>query len=239
MKYSPSAAWWRISDKAADLPLAYWAYSRIHPALRRLRINRRTRLIIEGFPRSGNTYAVVAFEQVNTEQVGHIAHHTHSSVTILKGVQSGVPVILLVRDPTSAVRSLCARYPGLSPHHALGSYVKFHERLLPVLSRMFIAPFDEVVSDYGRAIHRVNVRYERSFNTYTKSPESEAAVQGRVEQVGRVDSWRARAVERGVARPSRERQRDYGGWEIDERSAALLARAESLHVQFLQHAASQ
>jgi len=44
-------------------PFLFYNFYRLKPSRRDLLVDRRTRIVIEGFPRSGNTFAVVAFEQ--------------------------------------------------------------------------------------------------------------------------------------------------------------------------------
>ena len=48
-------------------PFLFYNFYRLKPSYRDLLVDRRTRIVIEGFPRSGNTFAVAAFEQAQRE----------------------------------------------------------------------------------------------------------------------------------------------------------------------------
>jgi hypothetical protein len=175
---------WRAYDLAVQSPSIYPIYSRIHPTLRRLSICPMTRFVIEGFPRSANTYAVVALEAANGRQGRRLAHHTHSSVTIMRACHLHIPILFLIRRPEDAVLSLCARYPGLSSDQGLSSYIRFHQKILPVLSDIYVARFEDVVEDFGSVIAGVNDRYGLRFSCYTKTPEAEASLIRRIDEVG-------------------------------------------------------
>src|SRR5262245_32533170 len=59
---------------------------------------RDTEAIIEGFPRSANTFAATAFQLAQTKPV-RVAHHLHVPSQIIAGARWGIPTIVLVRDP--------------------------------------------------------------------------------------------------------------------------------------------
>lgn len=65
---------------------------------RELIVGRGTDIVIEGFPRTGNTFAVVAFKNVQDRNY-QIAHHLHIISQVKKAVSNNVPVIVLVRNP--------------------------------------------------------------------------------------------------------------------------------------------
>ena len=52
----------RIWLEAVDRPMLSRAYFFLAPEMRALRVTRRTELLIDGFMRSANTYAVFAFQ---------------------------------------------------------------------------------------------------------------------------------------------------------------------------------
>ena len=64
-----------------------------------------TDLVIEGFPRSGNTFAVAAFVLSQPRPV-RIAHHHHVPAQVIYAVKRGIPVLVVVRKPDDAVLSL-------------------------------------------------------------------------------------------------------------------------------------
>src|SRR2546430_11542375 len=52
----------------------------------------------EGFTRTGNTFAVVAFTQAQRRPVS-IAHHVHLPSMVKRAVDRGVPCVVLIREP--------------------------------------------------------------------------------------------------------------------------------------------
>jgi len=199
------------------------------------RISGETQIVIEGFPRTGNTFAVVAFSQAQRKPVS-VAHHVHLPSMVKRAVALDVPCIVLVRPPEDTVLSLAVRLPYLSVRQALRSYLRFYEPLLPLLRRFVIGPFAEVTSDFGAVIDRVNRRYGAAFDRFEHTPQHEQDV---LEEVDRWDRGAFRgedeAFERSRARPSdarpalkEARRSDYeadGLW-------SLHLRAERVHDAF-------
>ena len=121
-----------------------------------------TELVIEGFPRSANTFAVTAFEMAQPAPVA-VAHHLHSAGHVTAAVHRGVPALLLVRAPADAVVSSVMRKPSLDLAAVAGRYETFHRPLLPLLDHIEVAGFDQVTTDFGAVIDRVNARFGTRF----------------------------------------------------------------------------
>ncbi|MBA3691261.1 MAG: hypothetical protein H0W82_07605 [Actinobacteria bacterium] len=174
-----------------------------------------TELVIEGFQRSGNTFSVIAFEVAQPRHV-KTAHHLHAAAQVVEAVRLGVPTIVLIRDPRGSVLSHMVREPGVTASQALGAWVRFYERVLPLRDRVVIADFGEVTTDLGKVIARVNERYGTGFAEFDHTPGNVARVFALIE-----DRNRARygsVSETTVPRPSAER---------DERKRALLTQLDA------------
>src|SRR4051794_35640317 len=63
--------------------------------------DRTTDIVIEGFPRSGNTFAVVAFRLAQSRAM-QVAHHLHIPAQLLWADRVGMPSMVLVRNPVDA-----------------------------------------------------------------------------------------------------------------------------------------
>ena len=63
-----------------------------------------TRICIEGYPRSANTFAGRLFHLANPVP---IAHHTHLINNVKLALGYGIPVLILIRDPADAIASAC------------------------------------------------------------------------------------------------------------------------------------
>ena len=79
-------------------PFLFYNFYRLRPSYRDLSVDRRTQIVIEGFPRSGNTFAVVAFQQAQRESV-RVAHHLHMPAQVIRAAHLGIPILLLVGSP--------------------------------------------------------------------------------------------------------------------------------------------
>jgi hypothetical protein len=172
-----------------DLPGRLWRYAGVihHAAgswpalyypLLTLRTGRRppqavrpdTELVVEGFPRCGNTFAVVGL-QIAQRRLVRTADHLHVPAQILRAVALGVPALVVIRDPESAVRSLVVKYPYLRPAHALKGYAGFYRRCLPFAGGFVVATFEQVTTDLGAVIDRVNARFGTHFARFEHTPE--------------------------------------------------------------------
>ena len=64
-------------------------------------------VVIEGFPRSGNSFARRAFimAQDETFDVTRIAHHLHVPAQVIRAARWRIPTLVLIRRPKDAVLS--------------------------------------------------------------------------------------------------------------------------------------
>lgn len=167
-------------------------------------VRRDTALLIEGFLRSGNTYSSAAFSVSNGSDV-RLARHLHAAAHVLRAVRLGVPVLLLVREPRAAVSSYLVRRPTLTVDDGLGEYLDFYRTVWRARSQVVIGVFDDVVSDFGRVLEDVNIRFGTHFTPYRATPENEAATMALVEEMNRRECA-GEVVETHVGRPSPERE---------------------------------
>lgn len=201
---------------------------------RRLAVGPQSHLCIEGFPRSGNTYAVAAFQEAQTEPI-EVARHLHSPSHVRTALSLGVPTILVLRAPPDPILSLVLRNPALSVPQVLRHYLRFHEQLLPFRSELVVAPFEIVLGDFGSVIREVNRRFDTAFEVLEDAPESETAVLERIEAMEREDNPQGAIRENAVARPSEERRQAklalLPTWE-DPALANQRQRASDLYASF-------
>jgi hypothetical protein len=211
----------------ARLPVVYravpawnWARVRDDHAL----VTRRTELVIDGFPSSGNSYSIAALRTAALDEgatLPAIAHHLHCPGQVLDAVRRGIPTLLLVRRPTDTVTSALSRWPHLRAEQTLRAYVAYHERLLPRVAAMEVATFEQLIGDVGGVVRRVNARFGLSL------PILDSARSGR--RVYDPDDG-TRAARRALAARRRE--------EVESPSlAASRERADALHAAFTSAAA--
>ena len=174
-----------------------------------------TDIVIEGFPRSANTFAVTAFELAQERPVT-VAHHLHAAAHVVRAAQAGVPVIVLVRAPEDAIASVVARKPSLAPEAAAAAYLRFYEGVAGVLDalRCRRVPSGRRRLRRGHRAHQPRVRDDlHAVRAHRRErppllrphrgpePRQVGRPAGRV--VGRPPVRRARPAGRGSARPRR------------------------------------
>jgi hypothetical protein len=214
-------------------PFLFYNLYRLKPTYRDLLVDRETQIVIEGFPRSGNTFAVVAFEQAQPERV-RIAHHLHMPAQVVRAAQWGIPTLLLARKPTDAVLSLVVREPGLSIRQALKHYISFYEKAAEYRDSLVVGFFEEVTRDYGVVLERVNAKFGTEFSTFVHSEDNVKCVFDRIEEVHRTMHG-GRLVEKVIAHPSAIKAglKDALKKELEAPEVRkLIARAEAVYHSF-------
>lgn len=133
-----------------------------------------TNLVIEGYPRSANTWTAQGFLDHQPQGSLKLAHHKHHAAQLLRAVQCGIPAVMLIREPKGAVLSWIALKEETQQRQcrwcyiptfseALGDWIAFYRAVLPYSDRIVIAPFDEVLADVPSVIREVNFRFGTSF----------------------------------------------------------------------------
>lgn len=138
-------------------------------------VTRSTRITIEGYPRSANTYAVYAFKHANEIQWNEVGHHLHVQAQIIRSVKYQIPVILLIRHPLEAVRSLVVRHDFIPVTDALEDYIRFYSDLYKLRDGFVVANFEDVTEHFGKIIERVNKRFSTNFNLFPDQDEQAKA----------------------------------------------------------------
>ena len=181
-------------------PLLFYNFYRMRPSYRHLLVDPRTQIVIEGFPRSGNTFAVVAFQKAQPQSV-RVAHHLHMPAQVVLAAQWGIPTLLLVRKPTDAALSWVIREPGVPIRQALKHYLSFYEKAAEYRDALVVGFFEEVTRDYGTVLERVNAKFGTEFSTFHHSEENVKSVFYHIEEAHRARRG-GRLDEKGIAHPS-------------------------------------
>jgi hypothetical protein len=216
----------RAGEHPALLPLLLPAST---PALEQPRITDATAFVVEGFPRSGNSFASAAFGLATQWSVPRVSN-THLSGQVLVAVRRGVPTLVVMRRATDAVASLCVAAGYLRPAAGLREWLRFHRTVEPVAAGVVLATFDEVTSDFGAVLQRVNDRFGTAFPPFVHDEASAAAVFDTLEDYGR--RKHGDVPEDSIARPSQQRQARNAAVRSAMESATcrrLRARADTLY----------
>lgn len=198
----PARARHECAEWVARHRLVFLALSRIRG--RRHAVCDGTRIVIEGFPRSGNSFAVRAFHAANPGVA--VASHTHAGAQVSEAVRRRLPTIVLLRDPEQAVRSLLVRRPELSAARVIRSYVEYYELVARRFDGLIISPFSEVTQAFGRTIERANQRFGTDFRPFLGTPEASEAIFRAMDEFNRA-AWGGRIRVTHVPRPDSHRDR--------------------------------
>jgi hypothetical protein len=233
------------ADLAFELSRRVWLpisrSPRLFPAMVRVQRKRRNRparstdeIVIDGFPRSANTFSSRAFRFANPDVAA--SHHMHAPANVLLAVRYALPTIVVIRKPVDAVLSEVIRQPRKRLRRGLLEWNSFYATVRPVLDRVVVADFATTTTDYAVVIDEVNRRFGTSFVAYHNSAEADEAVFASIEAGARARGKSGSRLETQVPRPSKERADRKAALEAElERPALreLLDRAESLYAEYV------
>jgi len=199
---------YRITDVLSCHPSVYLPlarrFSRARDGSDRA-VGRDTALVIEAFPRSGNTFARFAFELAQPRPV-KLAHHLHAAAQVIAAARWRVPALVIMRDPCDAVLSLHVRMPWVSLREALLSYHRFYRAVQPHRRAFVLARFETIIRDFGQAIAAVNERFDTDFTPFEHNDRNEQAVFDRMAEHHRIARPSDRLTEQTIGRPMPQRE---------------------------------
>jgi hypothetical protein len=165
-------------------------------------VSAHTELVIEGFPRAANTFAVEAFEMAQRRPV-KVVHHLHASAQIIAAVRLGIPTVALIREPEDAIVSYLVRDPCATLRSAIARYTRFYDAVARRRDRVVVADFQTVISDFGSVIRRVNRKFGTAFAEFEHTEENVLRCFQVIEEGNRESH--GTLVESTISRPSEER----------------------------------
>jgi hypothetical protein len=151
----------RLVEAARAEPLVFrvaWPW-RERPYFNRRVVRPGDDLVVEGFPRSANTFALAVLRSTQDPAL-EIANHFHSPAQFRLAARYGVPALLLVRRPADAVLSAMIYEGTADPRPLLRRYRRFHAPLVDLAPYLVVADFATVTSDFGRVVAALNDRFE-------------------------------------------------------------------------------
>jgi hypothetical protein len=149
-------------------------------------VEQDTELVLEGYFRTGNTFAVRAFN-ISQQKPRKIAHHTHAIATLVVAANRNLPTLVLLRKPVDTVISAVQKAPGTTLAQHLKWYVRYYESVNSLCAHFCIASFDELTLDFGQVIQKLNRRFKMDLTPFDHSQEN----------VQKVFDW-IEAMDRGI-----------------------------------------
>lgn len=201
----------------------------VRPNQRTFIVKRDTELVIEGFPRSANTFFYCYADLAQNSKVT-IAHHLHEPYQIRRAVELSLPCVVLFRDPSSAVVSAQLRDPRVHQKTLLSMYEEFYAEVFSTPDKVVLAEFSAVTKAPGDLISRVNKVYGTNFQTEVSSLDEVW------KHVDALDSDDQKApTPLTVARPSDEKQKAGAQLrlELKKSHGPQLIRCERLYESLL------
>lgn len=171
-----------INSRIACHPSLFIPIYRRYGEKKHLLINEKTKIVIEGFERSANTFAVVAFMHAQKKPVP-MAHHLHVPAQVLAGIKRKLPVLVLIRNPADAIKSLKIMYPDMNVDNALKRYITFYDIIASNIHKVVIGKFEDVISDYGSVIQKINKKFNSEFGLFNHTAEEEIIIFEEVEKI--------------------------------------------------------
>jgi len=199
-------------------------------------VTRKTDLVIEGYPRSGNTFARWAFITAQAREPV-LSDHFHSAGHIRRALRLHVPVLVLVRDPLEAITSFLVYQKGnYSIELAFREYIEFYSEVVRGKEQLVVASFEEVTRCFGDVICRVNRRFGTDFIPFQDTEENREKCFRIMEsrRIARKDSVEERAFE--IPRPvdAREQLKKHMRDKLMKTDyASLLNTAKEIYIKAL------
>jgi hypothetical protein len=214
---------------AGKHPSAFYGLYRLARKDRARVVTPDTQLVIEGFPRSANTFARVAFTRAQSERV-RIAHGLHVPAQVIRASRWRIPTLVPIRKPKDAVLSFAIRDP-ISVDQALRYYLSFYETVEEYRDAYVLGLFEEVTEDFGEVIRRINDRFGSAFSPFSHDERNVEGVFARIEKNSR-KRFGETSLEDKVSRPfaSREKLKREVSYELDDQKRRdLISRAETVY----------
>lgn len=155
----------------ASYPELFFPLITLKSQSKKLAVDKNTELVIEGFPRSANSFAVGAFQSAQSRPIA-IATHLHAPAQILLAARRDIPTLVLIRKPVDAVISMKAldlelsdiRPPlNQSMQQLIRSYIRFYTTIMPYKNHYTVGFFGEVTSNFSTVIEKLNKRFNTNF----------------------------------------------------------------------------
>lgn len=152
------------SELLRSTPLIYEPMARRREESFRLRrvVRPGDTFVIDGFPRSANTFATHAFLLAQRTPI-LLGNHTHAASQFHLARSYRVPALLVIREPLGAVASAMVYDGGNDPRPHLVRYIIFHRSVRRSRHHFEVGRFDEVTRNFAGVIARVNARYGSHF----------------------------------------------------------------------------
>lgn len=149
---------------------------------RNFALDKNTELVIEGFQRSANTFCVEAIRSAQPSTI-NIASHLHVPAHVILATRKNLPILVLIRNPVDAALSHYAlmlegamKASRPSRYRVLWllfkHYIFFYTKIMPYRDKYVIGLFEDVTTNFGSVIEKINQRFGTEFSKFDHTPEN-------------------------------------------------------------------
>jgi hypothetical protein len=174
---------------------ALYLLLKLVPAWEELLVVKDTRICIEGFPRSANTFLVLFFSHWNPGLKA--AHHLHLPIQVKMATKYKVPTVVVIRHPLDAISSLMVRESFLYTWVAIKSYILFY-RMLNNQNFIFVN-FEDCTKRPETIIALVNEKYGQHFKGEVLTEQVNEHLFKMIDRVNKINA----KEETATSRPSK------------------------------------
>ena len=93
----------------------------------------------------------------------------------------------------------------MTPKRGLSDYIHFYSNVYPYRESFVIGLFDEVTTDFGKVIDKVNTRFSTHFNTFNHNEPNEEKVFRKIEEMKISAPYENK--EEAISRPSEHKEK--------------------------------
>lgn len=180
-------------------------------------VRRNSEIVIEGFPRSANSFAEAAFRLAQKRPV-RIGHHCHAAAQVMAASRWGIPCLVIIREPAEACRSLMMHHADVfSAVDLLREYATFHLGIEPFRKSFVLARFSSVTENYLEVMRAVNSRFGTDFIL----PDNENSTVA-LEEVDRLSQMRGTANGQGEPYSPKRSAIEQAAREIEKKDTRRL-----------------
>lgn len=190
-------------DFIRQYPILFFSVLSLKKKYETLLVSKDTDIMIEGYPRSANTFAVAAFE-ITQKKPLKIARHTHAVAQLKRSAKLKIPTLIIIRNPKQAITSYVIREDNVTLNLAIKRYLSYYEAANKLSDSFVIAEFSDIINNFGDVISRVNKRFNTHFSLFEHTKNN---INKTFQKVENMEREHASGVlsESKVARPSKER----------------------------------
>lgn len=121
-----------------------------------------TEITMDGFQRSGNSFATYQF--INENKDLNIAHHRHINTQIIFSAENNIPTIVFIRDPIDTIISaFFVQESAISFEIIIKSWINFYEPIMRYKNKIVVSNFDSTINNFDKIINQLNIKYDSKF----------------------------------------------------------------------------